>query len=185
MGFTDVLRKAFPFISAAASLGGPLGTMAANVVGNALGMSKPPAGTADGISNAIALAMADPAQRAAILKAEQDFQVQMAQLGYQHAEELEAIAQKDRESARNREIQVRDWTPRLLTWAFMLMAGYIVWAIMHGHAEVLKDPTTSLTVGAVIGYIFSDVKEIVSYYFGSSAGSAAKDKALTDLAKGP
>src|SRR5229473_1118049 len=91
MGFTDVLRKSFPFISIAASMGGPLGVMAANVVGKAIGADKAPAPTQDAIANVIAGAIGDPAQRAALVKAEQDFQLQMAELGYKNAEDLEQI----------------------------------------------------------------------------------------------
>ena len=117
MGFTDVLRKSFPFISIAASMGGPLGVMAANVVGKAIGADKAPAPTQDAIANVIAGAIGDPAQRAALVKAEQDFQLQMAELGYKNAEDLEQIIDADRANARNREIQVRDWTPKLLAIA--------------------------------------------------------------------
>jgi hypothetical protein len=139
MGFTDVLRKAFPFISAAASLGGPLGTMAAAAVGKALGMDRVPANSGDAIANAIAVAFANPEQRAALLKAEQDFQLQMAQLGYQHAEEIEAIAEKDRASARNREIQVKDWTPRILAFIVVALcfAGEGIY-FMHGAPATLR-----------------------------------------------
>src|SRR6185369_1457273 len=105
MGFTDILKKSFPFISAAAGLGGPIGTLAATAVGKALKLDKTPAPTIDGISNVIATALGDPAQRQALVAAEQEFQKQMAELGYNHVEELEKIAADDRASARNREIQ--------------------------------------------------------------------------------
>src|SRR5258707_9085 len=179
MAFTDVLKKAFPFISAAASLGGPLGTMAASLVGNALGMQKTPANNGDAISNTIALAFADPTQRAALVKAEQDFQVQMQQLGYQHAEEIEAIAEKDRDSARNREIQVRDWTPRILAFVVVVLCfGGEGWYFMHG------SPTTASPelIGRILGTLDSALILVLSYYFGSSSGSASKDATIANFA---
>lgn len=49
--FKSVFKNLFPFISAAASIGGPLGTLAANAVGGALGVNVDP--TQDGIDQAI------------------------------------------------------------------------------------------------------------------------------------
>jgi hypothetical protein len=174
MGFTDVLRKSFPFITAAASMGGPLGVMAANVVGKAIGADKAPAGTADGISNAIATALANPEQRAALLKAEQDFQLQMAELGYKDAEELEATAEADRASARNREIATQDKFPKyfaaLITLGFFAL---IFLAGIRGFGEQSRDLTNIM-----IGTLASSFAAVVSYYFGSSAGSAKKTELL-------
>jgi hypothetical protein len=95
-GFVSGIRKAFPFISAAASLGGPFGVMAAAAVGKAIGADKPPQGTEDSITNALATAMANPDQLLALKKAEQDFQVKMNEMGL----DLEKIAADDRASAR-------------------------------------------------------------------------------------
>jgi hypothetical protein len=184
MASMDFLKKALPWIGSAAAAfatGGPAGllTVAAKGIGAIVGKNVAP--TADSI--AAAVAGATPEQLLEMKKLDQDYALQLQQLGYKDVEELADIAAKDRDSARNREIQVKDWTPRILTAAFVGMAGYICYAIMHGHSDVLKDPTSSLTVGAVIGYIFSDVKEIVSYYFGSSAGSDAKTQTLSNIAQ--
>lgn len=179
MSFTDVLKKAFPFLSAAASLGGPLGTMAAAAIGGALGLTKNPAPTADAISTAIAAAFADPAQRAALLKAEQDFQLQMAQLGYQHAEEIAAIAEKDRESARNREVLVKDWTPRILALVCVVLCfGGEGWYFTHG-SPVSASPEL---IGRILGTLDSALILVLSYYFGSSSGSASKDATIAGFA---
>lgn len=180
MAFTDVLKKAFPFISAAASLGGPLGTMAATLVGQALGLGKTPANNPDSISNAIAAALADPTQRAALLKAEQDFQLQMQQLGYQHAEEIEKIAEQDRDSARNREIQVKDWTPRILAFVVvMLCFGGEGYYFMHGSPSSASPEL----IGRILGTLDSALILVLSYYFGSSAGSDDKTKTLSAIAQ--
>ena len=178
-GFTSVLKKAFPFLSAAASLGGPLGTMAAAAVGSALGMGKSPAPTGDAISNAIALAFSDPTQRAALLKAEQDFQLQMTQLGYQNSQEIEAIAEKDRDSARNREIQVKDRTPKILAAviivATVIVESYVTVAVFHHQTF---DSQGAVILGRILGMLDTSVGLVLAYYFGSSAGSAAKTDIL-------
>src|ERR1700757_4622004 len=120
MGFTDVMRKAFPFISAAASLGGPLGMMAATAVGKAIGADKPPEPTSEGIANAIATALADPAQRAALINAEHEFQLQAEEMGFKHAEEMESLADADRANARARQVAVKDKMPAMLAIAAVL-----------------------------------------------------------------
>lgn len=176
MSFSDVMKKAFPFLSAAASLGGPLGTMAAAAVGKALGLDKAPAGTSDSIANAIAVAMGDPAQRAAILKAEQEFQVQMTTLGYQHAEEIEAIASKDRDSARNREIQVKDWTPRILAFVVVTLCFTAEFVYFRHGAPANASPEL---IGRILGTLDSALILVLSYYFGSSAGSDRKTELLS------
>src|SRR5690349_7235112 len=114
MGFKDIFRTAFPFISAAASIGGPLGTMAANAVGKAIGVDAVPA-NADGIADAITAATSeDPDAMLKLKQAEESFQLQMTQLGFQDAEQMESLAEKDRESARDREKSVKDKTPSIL-----------------------------------------------------------------------
>ncbi len=174
MGFNEVLKKAFPFISAAASLGGPLGTMAAAIVGKAIGADKAPAATSDGISNAIATAITDPAQRAALIQAEHDFQLQMAELGYKDAEELATTAAADRASARNREIQVRDRVPTILATVITLgFFGTLSCMVKFG---VPADGHDAFML--MLGALITAWTGVVAYYFGSSAGSAAKTELL-------
>lgn len=179
MAFTDILKKAFPYISAASSLGGPLGTMAAAAVGAALGLNKPLGSAPDALANAIAAAFADPAQRAALLKAEQDFQVQMQQLGYEHAEEIENIAALDRDSARKREVQVKDWTPRILAFVVVALCFFgEAYYFMHGSPSNASPEL----IGRILGTLDAAVMLVLSYYFGSSAGSDEKTKTLSNIA---
>jgi hypothetical protein len=173
MSFTDVLKKSFPFISAAASLGGPVGTMAASLVGKAIGIDKVPA-TADGISNAIATAFADPAQRAALIQAEQQFQLQMAELGYKDAEELASTAAADRANARGREIALKDKIPALL--AILVTVGFFgVLGFMLTHTV---PPTGRDAMLILLGSLGTAWTSIIAYYFGSSAGSDRKTELL-------
>jgi hypothetical protein len=173
MSFTDVLKKSFPFISAAASLGGPLGTIAASLVGKAIGVDKV-APTADGISNAIATAFADPTQRAALIQAEQQFQAQMAELGYKDAEELASTAELDRANARGREIALKDKIPAVLamlvTMGFFGVLGYMCFRTLPagGHDAMLL----------MLGSLSTAWTAIIAYYFGSSAGSDRKTELL-------
>lgn len=175
MSFNDVVKKAFPFISAAASLGGPIGVMAAAVVGKAIGVDKVDPST-DGISNAIATALADPAQRAALLQAEQQFQTQMAELGYKDAEALAATSEADRASARNREIQVKDWTPRILGFVVVSLCFFGEGLYFRYGAPANASPEL---IGRILGTLDSALILVLSYYFGSSAGSDRKTELLS------
>lgn len=166
------LRKVFPFISAAASLGGPAGTMAANALGAALGATVEP--TEKGITDALSKAAASPDQLLAAQKAEQDFQVQMAKLGYEHVEDLEKVAADDRASARAREVSVKDKIPAILAITitvgfFALLGAMLKWSPPASNKDLLNIMLGSLGTAWVA---------VVTYYFGSSAGSARKDDIL-------
>jgi hypothetical protein len=166
----------FPFISAAAGMGGPLGLLAANAVGTALGVDKPPAD----IEAAITAAQTkDPEAILKLRQAEQQFQLQMERLGFESVEQLEQIAAADRASARAREMSVRDKIPAVLAIAvtggfFGLLALLIFHAIPVESREVLSVMTGALGTAWV---------SIVSYYFGSSSGSAAKTQLLAEQRK--
>ncbi len=75
------LKKAFPFISAAASFGGPLGTLAASTVGKALGVNTI-GPTTDEISAAVA--GATPEQMVQLKQAEAELQAKLQHMGIEH-----------------------------------------------------------------------------------------------------
>lgn len=170
-----MIQRLFPFISAAASLGGPLGTLAANAVGKAMGVDKVDS-TASGITTAIN--GATPDQILALQKAEQDFQIQMAQMGFENLQQLEQIAQADRADARAREISVKDWTPRILGYGVVSAFIGVVIYVLSGKASV-----ETVLAGTLIGYMSAKAELVLTYYFGSSAGSDEKTKILADQAK--
>jgi len=148
--------------------------MAASVVGKAIGADKSPEPSSDSISNAIASAMASPEQRAALLKAEQEFQLQMAELGYKNAADLEEIAEKDRDSARNREIQVRDHTPEI---GFYLLATiYCVALFCLFRYPVPQDNKALIYSG--LGTLGAIVVGAANYFYGTSRGSERKTELL-------
>jgi len=187
MGVKDVLKgtlkAAYPFLSAAATMGGPPAILAAKVLGSALGT--PNAGAPDiqptepDILGALAKASATPDAVLQAQKAEIDFKLQMATLEPHHQEELERIAMEDRASARNREIQVRDNTPRVL--AFLYLALFAVtlciefWlAITPRTVNAMVMKSIDMLLGAELGMVLGS-KE---YYFGTSSGSDRKTELL-------
>lgn len=173
MGIKSIFKSAFPFISAAASLGGPLGTMAANAVGKAIGADKPLA--ADDIADAIAVATTkDPEAMLKLRQAEEDFQLQMTKLGFDSAEKIEEIQSADRANARAREIAVRDKIPAILAIA-VTVGFFSLLALLAFHEIPAAAHDILMTMIGVLGSAWMG---IVTYYFGSSAGSAEKTKLL-------
>jgi len=164
------LKKAFPFISAAAGFGGPLGTLAAGMVGKALGVDKLAPGQ-DAISAAIA--GATPEQLFQMKQIEADLQAKMQQMGFQHVEELEKLAVDDRASARNLQISTKSWSVPALAWLIVLSFSSIVVAVLRGWGKV--DAAFS---GTLVGYLAANCNQVISYYFGSSAGSDRKTELM-------
>ena len=173
---TGFLRKAFPFISAAASFGGPLGTLAANAVGKAIGANKVGPST-DSI--AAAIAGATPEQMMQLEQAEHELQLKMQALGFEHVEELEKLSVDDRESARNMQVATRSKTAPMLAWLVVLVFFFVVVAIIRGWGKV-----GAAFEGTLVGYLAANCNQVISYYFGSSAGSDRKTELLAQNQSG-
>lgn len=171
--FVGFLKKAFPFISVAAAAGGPLGSLAAQALGKALGQDVKPDATS--IADALTKASASADQLMAAQKAEEEFQAQMQKMGFDHIEKLEEIAAGDRASARDREIKTGDkMTPRVLS-VIVVAAWVATQSILLFH---IVDTSMRELVARVLGTLDSALILVLGYYFGSSAGSAAKDETI-------
>jgi len=158
--------------SLATAVGGPIGGMAVKFITDALGI--PSDSSKDDIAKAIN--NATPDQLVALKKAENDFTVRMKELDI----DLERIASSDRDSARRRESQVRDWMPRIL--AFVIVAGFMgtVFMVLLGYVEGMKDPLMATTVGTLIGFVSAKAEQVIAYYFGSSNSSQQKTVLLAE-----
>ena len=169
----NLVRTVAP--SLASAVGGPLAGMAVRTISEVL-LGKP-----DGTEAELeqAAAQATPEQLLALKKAEQDFAVKMRELDI----DLERIANADRDSARNREIKTKDWMPRIL--AFIVVGGFMltVFMVLAGYVEGMRDPLMATTVGTLIGFVSAKCEQVVAYYFGSSAGSKAKDEAMSHMVR--
>jgi len=94
---------------------------------------------------------------------------------------------QDRDSARKREMEVKDSTPARL--AFLIIGAFIavaVFVVAHPYIwpGTKLEPEMLGMVGAVIGYLSAKAEQVASYYFGSSAGSQAKDATIGRMANG-
>ena len=162
----NLVKSIAPTIGTA--LGGPLGGMAGLALAKVLGVSDESAH--DDTALAAAIQGASPDQLLALKKADQDFALQMQELGFKNVEALEALAAGDRASAREREVVVKDWTPRIL--AYGVTVGFFGLLSFMLRREVPAGSTDVLNV--MVGSLGTAWISIVSYYFGSSAGSARK-----------
>lgn len=162
-----VLQTVAPTIARATL--GPFGGLAATALSAILGT--PP--TDDQAASA-ALVNATPDQLLAIKKAEQDFQVQMQTLGVSE----DKLVFDDISNARAREVALKDNTPAILAYAisigFFGVLGAMLW---NGKPAVGGDALLVL-----LGSLGTAWSGIVSFYFGSSLGSAKKDTALAAAA---
>ena len=155
----------------ATALGGPLAGMAVSAVSDAL-LGKPN-GTEGEITAALQAGGGEALAR--LREAERAFAVRMRELDI----DVEKLHQLDRASARERERNTGDKaTPRAL--AAIIVGGFLltVWYVLSGQVEGLKDPVAAGLIGTLIGYVSAKADQVVSYYFGSSAGSAAKNELL-------
>jgi hypothetical protein len=164
----NLVRTVAPGLATA--LGGPLAGAAVQTISTAV-LGKPD-GTEEEVATAVASGGADALVK--LKEAENAFVIKMKELGI----DLEKVHAGDRADARNREVKTGDvWTPRVL--AATIVGGFLtmVYMVLSGYVEGLKDPLVAGMVGTLIGYVSAKADQVVSYYFGSSAGSAAK----TDL----
>lgn len=103
-------------------------------------------------------------------RADQDFKLQMEKLGV----DLEQVHQKDRESARAREIALKDHTPAVLAYGVTLGFFATLWyCFVHG---MPSEGGEALLI--MLGSLGTAWSGIIAYYYGSSAGSARKDTLL-------
>lgn len=160
----------------ATALGGPLAGVAVKTLADKL-LGKPEA-TEEEV--AAAVAQADPSTLLKLKEIDAEFKKQMIDAGVK----LEEISAEDRNSARAREVSAHDsWTPRVL--AALVVGGFLlcVWYVIAGHVTQLQDPLAATLIGTLIGYTSAKADQVISYYFGSSASSKAKDETISTIAK--
>jgi len=163
------IAKFAPMLGAA--LGGPLGGAAGAVLGNVLGVkdAKP-----EDIKAAFINGTLTGEQLVAIKKADQEFELQCKDMDINSVKDLEALAVQDRDSARKREMVVKDLTPAI--GFYMITAGFfgllmfmLRWGVPVENKEVL------FTMVGVLGTAWIGA---VQYYYGSTRGSTEKSRML-------
>ena len=161
----QVLKTVAPTLALA--VGGPFGPLAAAAIHAALGST-------DQASAEQALVNATPDQLLALKKADQDFAIRMKELGIAE----EKLAFDDTANARAREMTVKDATPHILAYAITLgFFGVLGYLVVYGKPDTGGD--VMLVLMGALGTAWTG---IIQYYFGSSAGSAAKTDTINKIA---
>jgi len=158
----DWLKTIAPLLGNA--LAGPLGSIAASFIAAKLGLKSE---TVEAVTDALSDGKLSAGQITSIKLAEIEFKRFLESKGITLAE----IDATDRDSARTREAKTGDTlTPRVLAFAVTLgFFGVLGWLLVVGKPDIGGD---ALLV--MLGALGSAWGAIVSYYFGSTAGSASK-----------
>ena len=115
-----------------------------------------------------------PEQYVALKQADYAFQQHCADVGVR----LEEIAATDRDSARKREMTVKDHTPAVLA-AIVCVGFFGILAVMAFFILPLENKDALLLM---IGFLGGSFTSVVSYYFGSSPGQQQRAEALANMA---
>lgn len=163
-----ILKSIAPTIASA--LPGPFGGLARSIVTEALGIDKTTSD--DKIEAELAK---NPELYEKLKRAEMDFQLKLEQLGL----DAEKIAADDRSSARQREVALKDWTPRLL--GGFVLAGWV--GVTVTLLTLTIPPSNQDIVMRSLGTLDMAMGLVLSYYFGSSSGSREKTELLAKNGK--
>lgn len=153
----------------ATAIGGPVAGMAVKALAGALGLS--PEASADDVQTA--MMNATPEQLAAIKKVDADFKVQMKQLDIN----LEQIAAGDRKSAREMMTATGVQTPAILSYSVIVAWVFIQYYLF----TTVIDPSMRELIARVLGTLDGALMLVLSFWFGSSSGSHAKDDLIKNL----
>ena len=164
MDWKQLIETVAPTLGLA--LGGPFGGMAAKIVSQTL-LGKD---VADDIEMEKAVMMASPEDIANIKKADYDFKTKMAEIDV----DLKKIASDDRANARSREIQTKDNAPKIL--ACVIVMGFF--SVLYTIAFVEIPDSAMQPINILLGALTAMLTQVGNYYFGSSAGSKAKNDLL-------
>lgn len=162
----QVIGTVAPLLGTA--LGGPFGGLAGTLLAKALGTNDPKAQEA-------AIASADPAVLVQLKSAENELQEHMKQLDIDE----QKLAFDDIANARSREVAVKDWTPRILAYAVVTLTVVLEgMLLLHGQPKEID----GVVLGRILGTWDAALMLVLSYYYGTSAGSVSKTDALNQIA---
>ena len=169
MGFDwkATLKTVAPTLATA--LGGPLAGTAVKLLGDKV-LGKTDAGPADEEAIAAVVSSGDPEVLLKLKEAEQDFQLQLKKLDI----EREKLVYDDRDSARRREMSVKDFMPKALGLGIVISFLVFVVVLLAVPATMQDREVIFLIIGNLSGW----VSAVFTYYFGSSSGSAEKNKMI-------
>ena len=157
----DWLKTIAPTIATA--LGGPLAGMAVSAISKAIGCDP------NEVQNIISSGKLTAEQVASIQLAELELKKQAQSMNLDFAK----LTAEDKKSAREMQIATRSWIPPVM--ALGVTCGFfgILFGLMYG--QIQHAPQIDIMLGS-LGTAWTG---IISFYFGSSAGSQAKTELLS------
>ena len=166
--FGGLIRQVAPTIATA--LGGPMAGFATRTISEAL-LGKEDASPDE---LAVALSSATPEQLARLREVDANFKVSMKKLDI----DLAQIDASDRNSARQREVALKDRTPMILAGVVCLgFFGTLIGLLLYG-----LPPRGQDAVLILLGALSAAFTAIVNYYYGASSGSKAKEQIIDQMA---
>lgn len=166
-----ILEQIAPTI--AGMLGGPFAAQGVAAIETALGLN--PTGNKDAALQAVA--NATPEQLLALKQEDNRHAEALEKLGL----DSDKIGADDRDSARKREMELKDWVPGVL--GVLTILGFFVVLTLLAWGLVSEKVTNSQAFLIMLGSLIAMTKDIYAYFFGSSAGSARKDQTISALSK--
>jgi hypothetical protein len=157
MDWKSIVKTVAPALGAA--LAGPMGGIATKFIADKF-LGNPNA-TPDEIANAIQFAA--PADLIKLKELDKNFELEMANLGV----DIYRIDAADRERASKRQVDMKDWTPNII--AFLYLIGFFAVIYYFGRDGLLEQENVLIT------RLQDILIMIMSFFFGSSAGSRIKD----------
>lgn len=167
MDWKDILKQLAPTVATAVA--GPLGGAAITAIGSILGIDSP---TQDKIAKAIQCGQLTSDQLAEIKKLELQYQNEEQERGFRY----EDLAFKDRDSARQREVNTGDKVTRNLAYFVIASFVAIVATTLAGWTKV-----DTVLAGTLIGYLSAKAEQVIAYYFGSSSGSRENQATMRNV----
>lgn len=157
-----------PALGKALTVVNPMAGLAMQAVSAAF-LDKPD-GSEDEI--AAAVASASPDQLLLLKQADNQFQIDLERIGV----DLAKIAQQDRDSARKREVALGGYSNQVIAGVLILGFFAVIYAIFKDKSLLVGE--AALLVGVIFGQLSAKIDQIVSYFFGSTKGSAAKTEII-------
>jgi hypothetical protein len=176
MNFVDlgkeIIRRGAPILGGV--LAGPAGISVGSLIGNLFG------DTTNEPDKILERIQADPEANLKLIQFQAANETELQQLALQGIVE----DNKDRDSARNREIEIAktnkiDNTPRNL--AYILVLAFVISIFVMPYMPI--DGQEKEIMMLLIGMLASKVNSIYDYFFGSSSGSKLKDDIFDRLSQ--
>lgn len=165
-------KAALPYLSAGMSLipgGGPAVQILSGVVSKVTGQTVKP----EDLQATINTLATTEAGRIQLQQIDNEYTKAMQELKFDTAEKLLEMDNADRASARTMQVQTRSWVVPtvacIFVTGFFLVIGLKIGHVITSADQTINDLITTLRDGLML---------ILAYYFGSSAGSAAKTELL-------